>query len=150
MMIEYSQHKPLSLSRWIKPSHRTFPEQAIGLAIFLIISLAFELLSRWLIQVSWQTDWALQIFSTHSALTMAVYHPFWIVYHILAACAIWNLWRRNSLRILKLELSLFLFQFFLSVAWSLSFFILQEVLLAMAALLFLCSNTILAAPIYWK
>jgi translocator protein len=135
---------------WIKSSHRTWPEQAVGAAIFLLVSLAFEWLARWFIQISSETLWASKVFSFHWAFRAAIYTHAWTFYHFLTAFAMWNIWRRYSLSLLKIELSVFLSQLMLEVVWTLNFFVFHESLLALVALLFLCSNTILAALLYWK
>jgi len=62
----------------------------------------------------------------------------------------WTLWRRFSLRTLKLELSLFFAQFALLIAWVLSFFVLQETLLSLVGLLLLLSSTLISCLLFWK
>ncbi len=148
MTIDHRQkNDPL---QWIRQSHRTWPEQGVGAGIILLASFAFEWLTRWLIHLSSDTEWARHLFSTHWTFSAAIFHPAWTVYHFLAAFAMWNLWRRYSLKVLQLELAVFLLQLVLQAGWALSFFVFHEPLLALAALLFLCSNTILAALLYWK
>lgn len=149
MSVEPSHSKSHPLF-WFKPSHRTWPEQAVGAAIFLLVSLAFEWLAGWLIQISSETAWARQIFSAHWTFAAAISHSAWTLYHFMAAFAMWNLWRRYSLAFLKIELAVFLFQLFLEAGWALSFFFFHESLLALVSLIFLCCNTILAALLYWK
>jgi benzodiazapine receptor len=135
---------------WFKPSHRSSPEQIVGAALFLLISLSFQGLSGWLMRLSLETEWAKELFSGHASFLRATSNPAWTFYHLLTAFAIWNLWRCNSLKGLKLEAILFLLQFVLGVGWVLSLFVFHESLLALALLLFLCSNTLLAALLYWK
>ncbi len=113
-------------------SHRTLPEQCVGLGIFLLISLGFELLSG--------------MMKPFSGLIIALC----TAYFISLAFSMWTLWRRNSLRVLKLELSIFLSQFAFQVAWGFSFFFLQQMLLALAALLLLWCNTLLTSLLFWK
>jgi tryptophan-rich sensory protein len=149
MSVEPSHPKSYSLF-WFKPSHRTWPEQAMGAAIFLLVSLAFEWFAAWLIHMPSETAWARQIFSAHWTFTAAISRPAWTLYHFMAAFAMWNLWRRYSLVFLKIELAVFLFQLFLAAGWALSFFVFHESLLALVSLIFLCCNTILAALLYWK
>ena len=124
----------------IKSSHRTWPEQAVGCAIFFLISFAFQIFTGWLVENSSQTH---QLFSLH-------WVPIWISYHFLIAFSMWNLWRRHSLAMLKLELSVFFSQFILQISWAMSFYIFRETLLALVLLLFLSCNTILAILLYWK
>ncbi|HSX14204.1 MAG TPA: tryptophan-rich sensory protein [Chlamydiales bacterium] len=66
---------------WLKPTYRTRPEQAVGLLIFLTLSLLVYSLSFSLLP-----------------------------YHFLIAGSIWMVWRRFSIFTLKLEVTLFLTQ----------------------------------------
>jgi len=149
MTIDQSQQKA-HFSVWFKLSHRSLAEQAVGAAIFLIVSFAFEWLTGWLIFRSTGSEWIRQTISSVGAFSAIASYPLWILYHLLTASALWVLWRRYSLKVLKLELSVFLFQLFLQGGWALSFFLWNAPLPALAALLFLCSNTILSALLYWK
>ncbi len=125
MTVDQSQRDSLPFSIE-KSSYRTLPEQLVGLGIYLSLSLGFELLS---------------------GLTINFLGT---LYFIALACGMWTLWRRHSLRVLKLELSLFLSQFLFQLMWSVSFFILHQSLLALVALLLLWCNTLLAALLFWK
>ncbi len=142
-------HQKSSPLPWIKLSHRTWPEQAVGAAIFLLVSLPFEWLLGWLIQIASGTGWTGRLFSPSWAFQATSHLP-WTLYHLLVAFAMWSLWRRYSLTLLKIELAVFLSQLVLGAGWALSFFAFQAPLLALAALLFLCSNTVLAVLLYWK
>ncbi|PIS02890.1 MAG: hypothetical protein COT85_02335 [Chlamydiae bacterium CG10_big_fil_rev_8_21_14_0_10_42_34] len=109
-----------------KPSHRTRPEQLLGLGIYLSISLSIELLG---------------------GLTT---HFLGIIYSISLGLSMWSLWRRYSLRVLKLELSLFLAQFIFQLTWCLSYFGANQMLFSLVTLILLWSNTLMAALLYWK
>lgn len=110
----------------LKKSHRTKPEQFVGLAIYLSLCVAFQLISR---------------------LSIGILGA---VYFCSIALGMWSIWRRYSLRVLKLELSLFLSQGFFQICWSVSFFALKEPLLALVMLLLLWCNTLVATLLYWK
>lgn len=124
-----SASPPLPLGRFLRPSHRTRPEQLVGLGIYLLVCLAFEFLSG---------------LASHYSPILGT------LYFISLALSMWSLWRRYSLRVLKLELSIFLAQFLFQMAWTFSFFVLQETLLALVALLLLWCNTLLATLLFWK
>jgi tryptophan-rich sensory protein len=62
----------------------------------------------------------------------------------------WTLWRRYSLRTLKLELSVFIAQFAFQAVWSISHFFFHQTLLALVALLLLWCNILLATMLFWK
>ena len=116
----------LPLGRFLKRSHRTRPEQLVGLGIFLILTFGLEILS---------------------SLSSSV---FGIFYAITLALSMWTLWRSFSLRVLKIELSVFFAQFLLQTIWFFSFFVFEQVLLALVALLLLWCNTLLATMLFWK
>lgn len=125
MTIDQSQRDSLSFPLG-RTSHRTRPEQLVGLGIYVSISLGFEIISG---------------LTTHFLGTL---------YFLSLALGMWTLWRRYSLRVLKLELSVYLAQFLFQVCWSLSFFVLEQSLLALVALLLLWCNTLLATLLFWK
>jgi tryptophan-rich sensory protein len=100
-----------------RESHRTGPEQFVGLSIYLLIALAFQFFSH------------LNTF-----------------YFLSLAMSMWTLWRLYSLRVLKLEFSLFVVQLTL----GLSFFSTQQKLFALVALLLLWCNTLLTGLLFWK
>lgn len=104
-----------------RSSHRTGPEQFVGLGIYLSICFGFEVIS----------GLNTQFLATFYALFLGV--------------GMWSLWRRYSLRSLKLELSVFLAQFLFQMGWRL-----EHSLLVLVALLLLTCNTILALLLFWK
>ncbi|MBU6446087.1 MAG: hypothetical protein KGQ49_01655, partial [Verrucomicrobia bacterium] len=106
---------------FVRPSHRTRPEQLVGLGIYLSVCVAFVFLSRLFAQ------------------------PFAILYAVFLAFGMWALWRRYSLRVLKLELSVFLAQFLFQLGARF-----EVPLLALVSLLLLFCTTLLAALLLWK
>ncbi len=153
MTIDHSQPDSLSQLpgiRVFKPSHRTRPEQFVGFAIFISICLGLEFLNGKLIQTSFKSSWYNSLFQAPWSLGENIYGSLWTVYYLFLSFAVWTLWRRYSLRVLKLEISVFLSQFLFQIAWSLSFFVFQETLLALAALVLLWCNHLSAALLFWK
>ncbi|HSX11139.1 MAG TPA: tryptophan-rich sensory protein [Chlamydiales bacterium] len=139
MSIDHSQPDSLQLPgfRILRQSHRTRPEQIVGLGIFLLISLGFQLIGGLSTQF-------------YDILPSRLYAALCLTYSLSLAFGMWTLWRCYSLRLLKLELSVFLGQFLFQMVWSLSFFALHEMLLALVALLLLWSNTLLSLLLFWK
>jgi hypothetical protein len=128
MAIDHAQTDPTvpSWGKVLKKSHRPLAEQLVGLGIYLSISFGVQLLS-------------------------GITTPFLgSLYSFCLALSMWTLWRKFSLRVLKLELSLFLAQFLFQIAWSFSHFALNQVLLSLVALLLLWCNTLVAALLYWR
>ena len=125
MTIDQSQPDSLSFSLG-KSSHRTRPEQIVGLGIYVLICLGFEVISG---------------LTTNLLGTL---------YFISLSFGMWALWRKYSLRVIKLELSVFSAQFLFQIAWSVSYFALEQSLLSLVALLLLWCNTLLATLLFWK
>ncbi len=125
MTIDQSKIDSLSFSLG-KPSHRTRPEQLVGLGIYVLTCLGFGVISG---------------LTTNLLGTL---------YFISLSFGMWALWRKHSLRVIKLEFSVFLAQFVFQIAWSVSYFVLEQSLLALVAILLLWFNTLLATLLFWK
>jgi tryptophan-rich sensory protein len=125
MTIDQSQTDSLTYALG-RSSHRTRPEQLVGLGIYLLICLGIEVIS---------------------GLTMNLLGT---LYFISLSFGMWALWRKYSLRVIKLELSVFLAQFVFQIVWSVAFFALEQSLLALVALLLLWCTTLLATLLFWK
>lgn len=149
-MTANSSQVKTALGKWIRPSHRTFAEQAIGFSVFLMISLTFSFSNYWFIKNFLESIKTPVLLEKYTSLLPIVANLPWIFYQVFLVFGIWALWRRFSLRVLKLEISAFLLQCIFLFTWSLSFFLLQKALLALVFLLFLVSNTVLTALLYWK
>ncbi|MES2273742.1 MAG: tryptophan-rich sensory protein [Chlamydiota bacterium] len=115
-----------------------------------MLSFGHELLNGWLIGSSSHSSWYAGLIQAPWALAKETYGPICTVYYAVLSLSIWNLWRRYSLRNLKLEVSVFFAQFFFQIVWASSFFVLQETLLALVVLLLLCCNHLLSALLFWK
>ena len=121
-----SQSDSVPFSKNGRSSHRTGPEQLVGLGIYLSIALGFAIVSG---------------LKTHF-LSM--------VYALFLALGMWALWRKVSLRLLFLEISLFASQFLLQLFWGISHFLLGQSLLSLVALLLLSCNTLMIALLLWR
>lgn len=113
----------ITFGKPFKKSHRTRPEQLVGLGIYGILSFGLETL-----------------FSLPS-------NVFGILYATTLALSMWSLWRVYSFRLLKLELSVFFAQFAFQILWSLTQ---DQILLSLVILLLLWCNTLLATMLFWK
>jgi hypothetical protein len=191
--------------RFFKKSHRTLPEQLLGLGIFLLLSLGLEFVNGKLIQLTlhsaipdfiktakvyreplgfvnfegsqsssdlsdrvegniasilptkdhskmdhYDSPTNSQNLMARSILVEQSHNSIWTFYYLFLSFSAWTLWRRFSLRVLKLEMSVFLAQFLFQIAWNLSFFTFQATLLALGALVLLFCNNLLAALLFWK
>jgi len=149
MLVDSSKTNSCSFFR-LQPSHRPWAEQTVGAFIFFLVSSISGWLFKWPIYFFPQLEWLPHTISVHWAFMITTSSFAWIMYNTCATIAIWNLWRRYLIKSLKLELSVFLLQFPLLFAWSVSFFAFHEPLIALLALLFLCSNAILSIILFWK
>lgn len=70
----------------------------------------------------------------------------WLAYHVLIPSSIWLVWRRFSIFTLKLEMTLFITQ----LSFEALYFLTDDPLLSLFALLFLLCNTILCILLYRK
>ena len=120
----------LFLSSW-KTSHRSRPEQLVGLAIYLVLSAALLLINSWI---------------THDKGPLLGC----IVFYTAAAGGAWTLWRRHSIRTLALEMSLYLSQFPLQMLWALSFFLWGQTLPALMLGLLQTMAALLAMLAFWR
>src|SRR3990167_1678661 len=112
-----------SYALW-KHSYRSFPEQITGASIIGLFSIAFGIFEAWFFP---------QEFTSINFLSFTLLHA-------MVAASFWTLWRCHSLRNLKVELSLFFCFILFKTLWSLSYFLLQEPLLSLIALILWLSN----------
>ena len=140
--------QPTLSRQFLKSSHRTKPEQSVGLGIIALGSFLFALL-------------LMTFFTEGGPWISSLKNPFWkfsdsynfpalASVHASLAFSFWILWRSFSLRALKVELSLFLSAFILESVWGLSLFKGQETLLALFALLLWMSAEVILSALFWK
>ncbi len=66
-----------------------------------------------------------------------VFSPVWTALYISMAVAAWNIWRRHGRQSTRLAMSLFVGQLALNLAWSILFFGLQQIGLALIEIILL-------------
>jgi translocator protein len=138
-----------TLSRqFLKPSHRTFAEQTVGLGIIALGSFLFAVLEMTFFTGG--SQWLASLKTPSWAFSGSCNLPVLAAVHASLALSFWTLWRCYSLRALKLELSLFLSMFVLESIWGLSLFKGHETLLALLALLLWMSTDVILAVLFWK
>lgn len=133
-----------------KKSHRTLPEQLIGLSIFLLVSLGFSFLNAWVVAKTEGGMWYQNLVQPPWAFDAWPKTWLWGCYHAVLAGAIWTLWRSRSLRTLKPETALFASGLILESISALSFFGVHETLVSLIFALLLFCNTLLSALLFWK
>ncbi|OGN65270.1 MAG: hypothetical protein A3E80_00115 [Chlamydiae bacterium RIFCSPHIGHO2_12_FULL_49_9] len=126
------EFESLSQNRLLKPSNRSAAEQITGLLIF---SMSFFLL---------------EIFNRTVVKEPLLQETAWTLYYLLISTAMWILWRRFSLRVIKLEFSGFLLALILQIIWGVDCFGFKETLPTLFALTLLWCNNLVATVLFWK
>ncbi|MBS0626416.1 MAG: tryptophan-rich sensory protein [Verrucomicrobia bacterium] len=147
------QSDPFQLSReqsWLKTSYRSWPEQLLGLGIFLVVSFGFEILHRWFFSFSGESEWFRDLKQAPWSFAGWAVSPIGTLSLVAMSLSMWGLWRRRSLKTLKPELSLYLSILVLMFLWSFSFFRLQELLLGLVALLLAWCTLLVTGLLFWK
>ena len=129
-------------------SHRSWPEQLLGLGIYLVVSFGVDFLHRWFLSFYEKSQWPL-----NQAPWVIDYWPsatFGTLSLIFISLSMWGLWRCHSLKRLKLELSFYLTIFAGILFWSFSFFAMKESLLGLITLLLLWPILLSTAILFWK
>ncbi|MDE3046038.1 MAG: tryptophan-rich sensory protein [Verrucomicrobiota bacterium] len=131
-----------------KASHRPLSEQIVGFGIIAFSCLAIAFLGGYLFQL--RSDWFLALRHAPWSIPTSWYSVLTNLTQGFLALSFWTLWRRHSLRTLKLELSLFLGLFFLKSIWMLSLFGVQQTLVGLIILLLCMFDTLALTALFWK
>lgn len=78
-----------------------------------------------------------------------IFAPVWTVLYLIMAVAAWLVWRRNGWRAARPALTLFALQLALNLAWSLLFFGLRRIDLALIDVLALLAAIAATALAFW-
>jgi benzodiazapine receptor len=79
-----------------------------------------------------------------------LFAPVWISLFIMMAVAGWRIWRRAGLGEEKLAFTLFAMQLVLNLAWSVLFFGLQQIGLALVEICLLLITIVATAIVFWR
>lgn len=158
MTIDHSPQQdlaPYPWSRFLRPSHRTRPEQWVGFGILLCLSLGFDWINGWIAHLAFQNGatvaWMQNLAqNTPGTLSQKVFGASWTLYYLILTLSAWVLWRRFSLRVLKLEFSVFFAQFLFQTAWTVSLLLLQETRVALFFSVILWFNHLASTLLFWK
>jgi tryptophan-rich sensory protein len=119
----------------------------VGLFLFSLVHFFTFSLSRLLIDCSVLKPLSEQMFGSFLPIGFT---PVWVLVYTLNSLGIWSLWRRFSLKVLALEVSLFLAGFLLHWVWYYLFFIQKEPFLALLDLLLVSCSVFLTILVFWK
>jgi tryptophan-rich sensory protein len=157
MTIDHSSQSELSPYPWgrfLRPSHRTRPEQWVGFGILLCLGLAFDAINGWIAHLAFQSEttaaWIRDLAHTPGALSQPAFGISWTLYYLMLSVSAWALWRRFSLRVLKLEFSVFFVQFLFQTAWTVSLLSLQETRVALFFSVILWFSHLASTLLFWK
>lgn len=128
-----------------KSTYRSRIEQSIGLFIFLLFTIAFYSIGSIILDPH-LCKCQILLGGTSAAFFQKIYLSFFS----LSTLGFWLVWRKESLRGLKLETVLFSIQFALSLLWQLTFFVWQNSLLSLATLVFLGVVALLLLALFYK
>lgn len=128
-------------------SHRSQKEQIVGLILFILIYVFLLVLNHALMNDPNLKSLAQKL---PSGFNEWGFIPIWVTIYAFSIIGIWGLWRKCSLRTLKLEISLLLASLFLNFSWYLLFFLFSEVFLALVDLLLLSCTLLLTIIVFWK
>ena len=78
------------------------------------------------------------------------FSPVWVALYFMMAVAGWRVWRLGSSRDERIALALFAFQLALNLGWSVLFFGLQRIDLALAEMLVLNLTVVATTIRFWK
>ena len=129
-------------------NRRTFAEQIVGFAIIALCSFAFAALAAIFFEQG--SDWYSGLQKPAWSIDASWAFLFFGSLHALFALSFWMIWRRNSLRILKLELSIFLSGFLLEAIWSASLYRIHQLLPSSIALVLWMCGAIVLSALFWK
>lgn len=129
-------------------NRRSFPEQIVGLGIITLCSFFFAVLS--ILFFGQESEWYTALHRPAWSIGSSWSSIFFSSVHAILALSFWIIWRRHSLRTLKLELSIFLAGFFLEALWSASLYRIHQLLPSLIALLLWMCGAIVLSALFWK
>lgn len=124
----------------IKSTYRSKLEQFIGLMILFVFSIAINVICSMISDPS--------LFQ--KSIPKGIYNPIWSTLFTCISLSFWLLWRRQTLRKLKLEASLISSQYLFIFLWNNFLFVLKTNLLALTSILFLGSSLLIMMAIFYK
>lgn len=125
---------------------RSLPEKIICFFIFLMSGFCIESMLLWIFSYC---NWNYFI-NIKGLISRNLYTAFYTVYFIFSAITIWSVWKNYSFKKLKLDISLFLIIFFLSIIWNYIFLIQQDFFISLICNLFILFFSIALTLLVWK
>ena len=135
----------MTISPFLKTTYRTKTEQMIGLAILLLFCFATLSINS-LLSNSYHCICRLFF----KCLSLSTFHGIFLVMFSLNTLGFWSIWRKESLRRLKLESTLFGSLFLFTTLWQTVFFLTSSALLSLVMLLFTGSLLLIIMALFWR
>ncbi len=115
------------------------------LALVLVVAIIGGLVTRTSV-----TDWYPQLVQPEFAPPNAVFGPVWTILYVLMAYAAWRIWRVYGFRGAPWTLGLFVVQLGLNMLWSILFFGLQQIGLALVEIVVLWLAILATLVLFWR
>jgi tryptophan-rich sensory protein len=128
---------------------RTRGQEALGLIAFLTVCLAVSAIGG-LATASSVGDWYLTLNKPAFNPPSWVFAPVWTILYILMAVAGWRVWRSAGPAVRRWPLVVFGTQLALNLLWSFLFFGLQQIGLALLAILLLLIAISVNTVLFWR
>jgi|GEM_PF-6906745 len=128
-----------------KKPYRTIPEQLTGLFILLLLTLTIFVFAY---NISSYTELTCKPLFRWFGFSDC--HRIFSSVVSLNSFSFWLIWRKTSLRTLKLEAIFLSVLYSLFLLWKIAFLILQNSLLSLTLLLFLGMLNVMLMALYWK
>jgi len=115
------------------------------LALVLVVAIIGGLATR-----SSVSDWYPQLVQPSFVPPNAAFGPVWTLLYLMMAYAAWRVWRVHGFSGAPWALGLFLVQLALNLLWSILFFGLQEIGLALVEIVVLWLAILLTTVLFWR
>jgi translocator protein len=124
-------------------------KQTLGLLMFLGVCLAIGAVGGAVTSTA-VTTWYQHLRKPSFNPPDWVFSPVWTALYISMAVAAWNVWRHHGLQSTRFGMSLFAGQLALNLAWSILFFGLQQIGLALIEIILLFAAITGTALAFWR
>lgn len=131
------------------PARTTKYQDVLGLAVFLVLCLVVSGIGAAITATSVGT-WYQALEKPSFNPPDWVFAPVWTTLYVLMAIAGWRVWRRARFKGARKALMVFAVQLALNLVWSLIFFGLQQIGLALVEIVILLLAIIATTVLFWR
>jgi translocator protein len=123
--------------------------QALGLAVWLLVTFAAAGLGSWATAASLR-DWYQQLARPAWTPPDWIFGPVWTALYVMMAVAAWLVWRQAGWSVARRPLGLYLVQLSLNALWSMLFFGLRSPALAAVEIVVLWLAILATLSSFWR